>query len=109
VGARPKFAYLRSEVYRRFVSAQPCFACGREGNSNACHPNSSRYGKGRSIKAGDQYVFPLCIMHHAMHDTCFEMSKAERDALEESYVERMQKIAADDGWNDGVKRKKEKE
>jgi hypothetical protein len=48
-------------------------------------------------------------MHHAMHDTCFEMSKAERDALEESYVERMQKIAADDGWIDGIKRKKEKE
>jgi hypothetical protein len=48
-------------------------------------------------------------MHHAMHDTCFEMSKVERDALEESYVERMRLIAEAEGWYDGVKRKKEKE
>jgi hypothetical protein len=37
------------------------------------------------------------------------MSKVERDALEESYVERMRLIAEAEGWYDGVKRKKEKE
>jgi hypothetical protein len=103
MGARPKFAYVRSETYRRFCASLACFVCGIEGKSNACHPNSQKYGKGKSIKAGDQYVFPLCIMHHAMHDTCFEMSKAERDALEEEYVERMQRIAAESGWVDGRK------
>lgn len=103
MGARPKTVYVRSEAYRRFCASLPCFACGIEGQSNACHPNSSRYGKGRSIKAGDQYVFPLCIMHHAMHDTCFEMTKAERDALEDEYVSRMQALALEAGWLNGRK------
>jgi hypothetical protein len=47
-------------------------------------------------------------MHHAQHDVCFEMSKAERDALEESYVERMRLIAEAEGWYDGVKRKNQR-
>ncbi len=103
VGARPKFPYVRSESYRRFVASLPCFACGIENRSQACHPNQARYGKGKGIKASDAFVFPLCIMHHAMHDTCFEMTKAERDEVEDSYVERMQLIAAESGWKDGKK------
>jgi hypothetical protein len=105
VGARPKTVYVRSEAYRRFCASLPCLVCGIEGQTQAAHPNSAKYGKGRSIKAGDQYVFPLCIRHHAEHDMCYEMTKAERDAIEDEHVARMQAIAADAGWADGRRSK----
>ena len=99
----PKFVYLRSASYREFVARQPCFACGIAGLSNACHPNSAKYGKGRSVKAGDQFCWPLCVAHglhqgcHALHDLCLDMTKAERDELEDRYVERMQRLAREHG------------
>lgn len=105
MNARPKFDYLRSEAYRRFVAAQPCLVCKLEGHTQAAHPNSAKYGKGRSIKASDAFVFPLCFAHHAMHDMCYEMTKAERDDLEDSYVARMQALAFSAGWLDGRKMK----
>jgi hypothetical protein len=40
-----------------------------------------------------------------MHDMCWEMTKAERDALEDQYVSRMQAIAADAGWIEGQRAK----
>jgi hypothetical protein len=103
LGARPKFAYVRSEPYRRYVASQACFACGIEGQSNACHPNSARFGKGKAIKASDIFVFPLCIRHHREHDQCLDMTKAERDAIEDEYIQRMQTLAADAGWVGGKK------
>ena len=105
MGSRPKTLYVRSETYRRFCASLACFVCGIEGQSNACHPNSSRFGKGRSIKAGDQYVFPLCVRHHREHDQCLEMTKDERDELEDSYILKMQAITADAEWVDGQRAK----
>ena len=104
MGARPKFSYVRSEAYRRFCASLACFVCGVEGQSNACHPNSSRYGKGKSIKASDAFIFPLCIRHHREHDQCLEMSKSERDAIEDEYIQKMQAIAAEAGWINGQRR-----
>ena len=77
----------------------PCLGCGIEGWSNACHPNQAKYGKGKSIKAGDLYCFPLCAPHfgrpvcHFEHDQCIDMSKAERDAEEDDYIRRTQALA----------------
>jgi hypothetical protein len=105
MGARPKFAYVRSTGYLRFVASQPCFVCGLEGQTQAAHSNQAKHGKGRSVKASDVYTFPLCFQHHAMHDMCWEMTKAERDALEDQYVSRMQAIAADAGWIEGQRAK----
>lgn len=107
----PKFEYIRSEAYRRYTAAQPCLGCSVEGWSNACHPNQAKYGKGRGIKAGDQFVFPLCVSRygligcHGQLDMCIEMTKAERDALEDEYVARHQANAAKDGWHMGRKLK----
>jgi hypothetical protein len=101
MGARPKFDYLRSQAYLRYVATQACFACGIEGQSNACHSNQAKHGKGRSIKASDAFTWPLCIRHHREHDQCLEMTKAERDALEDAYIERMLELALFDGWLDG--------
>jgi hypothetical protein len=101
LGARPKFVYVRSESYRRFVASQACFACGIEGQSQACHSNQAKHGKGRSIKASDMFTWPLCVRHHREHDQCLEMTKAERDAIEDEYIQRMQTLAA--GWVGGKK------
>lgn len=107
MNARLKTEYVRSEAYRRYVASHACFACGVEGWSQAAHPNQSKYGKGRSIKAGDQYCFPLCGPHHGMlgchqmHDLCMDSSRSERDALEDRYIARMQMLARADGWLNG--------
>jgi hypothetical protein len=34
---------------------------------------------------------------------CYEMTKAERDAIEDEYVQRMQALAAEAGWVGGKK------
>ncbi len=50
----------RSEAYRRAVAELPCVNCGREGASQAAHPNSSVFGKGLGLKADDFACVPLC-------------------------------------------------
>lgn len=46
--------------YRRAVAALPCVHCGCHGRSQAAHSNEYRHGKGRSLKASDAAIFPLC-------------------------------------------------
>ena len=109
MGSRPKFSYVRSDGYRRFVARQGCFSCGIEGYSQAAHPNQAKYGKGRSIKASDAYCFPLCGPHgshpgcHAQLDLLIDMTKDEQMAFEDQYVERMITLAARNGWLNGRK------
>jgi hypothetical protein len=97
--AAPKLDLLRSEPYRRFVASHACFACDIEGLSQAAHPNQAKYGKGGHIKAGDQFCFPLCSQRpghmgcHYAHDNCVDVSKDERDLIEDGYVIRMERIA----------------
>ena len=45
----------------------PCVRCGNP-NSQAAHSNSAKHGKGRSIKASDQFTIPLCATCHAAFD-----------------------------------------
>jgi hypothetical protein len=104
VGSRPKFPYVRSTGYLRFVASQPCFICQRT-DVQACHANQSKWGKAKSIKATDTATFPLCIRHHYEHDMCYEMTKEDRDVIEDQFIERMRVIAEAEGWYDGVKRK----
>lgn len=97
---------LRSEAYRRYVSRQECFGCGIEGYSQCAHPNSAKYGKGLSRKAGDQYCFPLCASRpgtpgcHLQHDNCIDMTIDDRNELEGKYINKMQARAIADGWKD---------
>jgi hypothetical protein len=99
MSARPKLIYLRSPSYRRYVARHECFGCGISGYSQAAHPNQSKYGKGRGIKASDEFCFPLCGPRpghqgcHVLHDQCLDVSREENDAMEDDYVRRMQGIA----------------
>ncbi|MFV0680001.1 hypothetical protein [Ottowia sp.] len=86
----------RSETYRRWVAAQPCIRCGREGASNHAHANSARFGKGMGLKADDRYAFPLCVDGpgyigcHTKHDQHMHalLSKSDVIDLEALYIVR---------------------
>lgn len=45
----------------------PCVRCGNP-SSQAAHSNSAKHGKGRSIKASDQFTIPLCHVCHSDFD-----------------------------------------
>ena len=63
----------------------PCIRCGNP-NSQAAHSNSAKHGKGRSIKASDQFTIPLCAICHAAFDR-FELgNRAESEAMFEKWL-----------------------
>lgn len=63
----------------------PCVRCGNP-NSQAAHSNSAKHGKGRSIKASDEFTIPLCFKCHAAFDR-FELgSRAESEAMLEKWL-----------------------
>jgi hypothetical protein len=109
LGARPKFAYLRSESYRRFVASFECFSCRIENYSQAAHSNQAKHGHGRGIKSSDEFIWPLCCERpghmgcHKMHDLCIDMTKDERDEREEAYILEMQSRASALGWINGAR------
>lgn len=96
----PKANIVRSGSYRRFVAGFGCFECGVEGRSQAAHPNQWR---GLGQKTSDIDCFPLCaptlgdIGCHARHDQLIGMSLEQRRAREVRYIERMHKLAGDQG------------
>jgi hypothetical protein len=100
----PKSPVLRAPHYLRYVASMHCFGCGIVGYSQAAHANQARLGKGGARKASDEYTFPLCASRpghqgcHVAHDLCLDMTKHERDALEDTYIARMMAMATADGW-----------
>lgn len=53
---------IRNKDYRRFVATLPCLVCGRVPS----HPHHVRFAQPRvlGMKVGDDWVVPLCYMHH---------------------------------------------
>jgi hypothetical protein len=100
----PKEPIFRSRPYRMYVAAFGCMACGIEKWSQCAHSNQARHGKAGARKASDEYTFPLCSERpghmgcHRTHDLCEDMTKAERDALEDRYIAQMQRKALHAGW-----------
>lgn len=97
---QPKHEYVRDESYRRFVASLPCFVCGIVGRSQAAHSNSESAGKGGSIKASDDAIFPLCaddfgaIGCHARHDQAKDgLTREQRRAREVEFIARMAAIS----------------
>lgn len=50
------------------VRKLPCMRCGAPAPSQAAHSNSSKDGKGRSIKACDSKTVSLCFSCHHLFD-----------------------------------------
>ena len=73
------------------VRLLPCIRCGNP-NSQAAHSNSAKHGKGRGIKASDQFTIPLCFKCHAAFDR-FELgNRAESEAMFERWLVRVNRM-----------------
>ena len=46
----------------------PCCWCGRS-PSDVAHSNWYEHGKGKGVKANDEYTIPMCREHHNLFDT----------------------------------------
>lgn len=76
---------MRSPGRLAEIRKLPCVRCGNP-NSQAAHSNSSKHGKGRGIKANDQFTIPLCATCHAAFDR-FELgNRAESEAMFEKWL-----------------------
>jgi len=74
----PKTKYLRDKKRLEACRNLPCQHCGAEdGTVVAAHSNEGIHGKGRGIKASDEFVAALCFTCHANLDQG-KMSKNER-------------------------------
>lgn len=69
----------------------PCVRCGNP-NSQAAHSNSAKHGKGRGIKASDEFTIPLCAICHAAFDR-FELgSREQSEAMFEKWLVRVDRM-----------------
>lgn len=81
----PKAKAFRSEAWRRAVASLPCVCCGREGQTQAAHPN--HIGKGMGIKASDAWCVPLCADRcHPEFDQGARWTKEEKRALMDGWI-----------------------
>ena len=77
----PKTVYLRDKKRLEACRALPCQHCGAEdGTVVAAHSNAGEHGKGRGIKASDEFVAALCFTCHANLDQG-KMSKDEKSQM----------------------------
>lgn len=63
----------------------PCVRCGNP-DSQAAHSNSAKHGKGRGIKASDQFTVPLCNSCHSQFDQYKLGSREESEKLFEQWL-----------------------
>jgi len=77
----PKTKYVRDKKRLEACRSLPCQHCGAEdGTVVAAHSNEGIHGKGRGIKASDEFVAALCFTCHANLDQG-SMSKQERTEM----------------------------
>ena len=82
---------MRSPKRLAEIRKLPCVRCGNP-NSQAAHSNSAKHGKGRSIKASDAFVIPLCFKCHAAFDR-FELgNRAESEAMFEKWLGKVNRM-----------------
>lgn len=58
-----------------------CCGCGRPAPSEAAHSNFSKHGKGRGIKASDEYTIPLNRVCHQAYDL-YRLDMDRHESLE---------------------------
>ena len=82
---------MRSPKRLAEIRKLPCVRCGNP-NSQAAHSNSAKHGKGRSIKASDAFVIPLCAICHAAFDR-FELgNREESEAMFDQWWVRVERM-----------------
>ena len=82
---------MRNNFRLNQVRQLPCIRCGQS-PSQAAHSNSSKHGKGRGIKASDQFTIPLCAICHAAFDK-FELgTRQESEDMFEKWLEKTERM-----------------
>lgn len=82
---------MRNNFRLNQVRQLPCIRCGQS-SSQAAHSNSSKHGKGRGIKASDQFTIPLCAICHAAFDK-FELgTRQESEDMFEKWLEKTERM-----------------
>lgn len=74
-----KRQYVRSQKLLKLVAALSCQSCGMDNGVQAAHSNWTEWGgKGKSLKASDEYTAALCLKCHYTIDQGAHLSKDER-------------------------------
>ncbi|MDQ9030599.1 DUF968 domain-containing protein [Acinetobacter nosocomialis] len=82
---------MRSTKRLNEIRALPCVRCGQS-PSQAAHSNSSKHGKGRGIKASDEFTVALCHKCHSAFDK-FELgTRQESEALFDGWLEKTERM-----------------
>ncbi|HAB71582.1 MAG TPA: DUF968 domain-containing protein [Acinetobacter nosocomialis] len=79
----------------------PCVRCGQS-PSQAAHSNSSKHGKGRGIKASDEFTVPLCAICHGLFDQFNLGTRQESEALFDDWLEKTELMLKIDTNSDSV-------
>nr|WP_314523774.1 hypothetical protein [uncultured Acinetobacter sp.] len=82
---------MRSQKRLNEIRQLPCVRCGSS-PSQAAHSNSSKHGKGRSIKSSDEFTVPLCVTCHAAFDQFKLGTRQESEALLEQWLEKTERM-----------------
>jgi len=78
----PKTPYTRDKRILEACRTLPCQNCeAQDGTVAAAHSNQSQHGKGRGIKASDEYVAALCSKCHSMIDQGSRLMRVERERI----------------------------
>lgn len=95
----PKFSYYRSKAHLKNVASLACQNCGIEGQTQAAHSNWAEHGKGRSIKASDEFVAALCQTCHTELDQGSRLSKEQRRQMwTQAYERTKEKLKEQNLW-----------
>lgn len=76
-----KFSYFRNKQHLKNVASLCCKHCGIDGQTQAAHSNQAKHGKGRSIKASDEFTAALCLKCHYEIDQGKNLSREERQEM----------------------------
>ena len=78
----PKQNYFRSKKYLKLVASLPCQICGMENQTQAAHSNWAEFGgKGKSLKASDEFTAALCQTCHWEIDQGVKLTKQQRQEM----------------------------
>jgi len=101
VKSYPKMNYIRNKSLLKVVAAMSCQRCGHH-ESQAAHSNWHG-GKGRGIKASDNYVAALCQPCHQEIDSGHLMTKTERmHAWYLAHIQTLHYLQITNQWPKGV-------
>ena len=97
----PKFNYFRSVKHLKNVASLPCQICYVEGMTQASHSNQAVHGKGRSLRASDEFTAAICMEHHYEIDQGSNLTKQQRvDMWNEAYQKTVNRLKEQNLWPD---------